>query len=67
MIKTTSTAVKAMAKKTLDRSILDAPRIAYGDNLTEEEKGEKTRMIMPDYLKFNFIQKLMPKAIYDRV
>eukprot|EP00596_Hydrurales_sp_CCMP1899_P007680 CAMPEP_0119037696 /NCGR_PEP_ID=MMETSP1177-20130426/6192_1 /TAXON_ID=2985 /ORGANISM="Ochromonas sp, Strain CCMP1899" /LENGTH=198 /DNA_ID=CAMNT_0006999313 /DNA_START=108 /DNA_END=701 /DNA_ORIENTATION=- len=55
-----------MAKKTLDRSILDAPRIAYGDNLTEEEKGEKTRMIMPDYLKFNFIQKLMPKAIYDR-
>jgi hypothetical protein len=67
MIKTTPTAVKAMAKKTLDRSILEGKRIAYGDNLTEDSQLEKTRMIMPEYLKFNFIAKLMPKAIYDRV
>lgn len=28
---------------------------------------DKTRMIMPDYLKYNFIKQLMPDAVYQRV
>jgi hypothetical protein len=56
-----------VVKKTLDRSLLEGKRVAFGDNLTDAKNVENTRMIMPEYLKFNFIKKLMPQAIYDRV